>query len=90
VLCAEVMKLQVKLVERAKVIQLPLAKAVGAAEPSDVDRQGEQDGGGLGPLRLATPFATPANETLKITACEQFRRRDSNPDKRHQKPLSCL
>ena len=81
VLCAEVAKLNVKLVERAKVLTLPLplAMAVGDAEG---DREGE---GGF-----ATPLATPARDHLKIAVGDEFRRRDSNPDKRHQKPLSCL
>jgi integrase len=77
VLCAEVVKLKVQLAERGKVIAL--RRAVGA-EPVGAEP----------PSEFATPLATHPHETLKITANRQFRRRDSNPDKRHQKPLSCL
>lgn len=79
VLCAEVVKLRVERVERGKVIALPLAKAVGdnRAHASVEDQA------------LATPFATPDDDPPRIAVGDGFRRRDSNPDKRIQNPLSC-
>lgn len=80
VLCAEVVKLKIKLVERAKVLALPvrLPMAVGAPGMGDAP---DDD--------FATPLATPQGQTLKIAVGEGFRRRDSNPNKRLQRPLSC-
>lgn len=78
VLCAEVMKLRITR-ERGKVIALPLAKAVGDDRPAE----GGED------QVLATPLATPHDDPPKIAVGDGFRRRDSNPDKRIQNPLSC-
>jgi integrase len=79
VLCAEVAKLKVVLEERAKVIRLPVAKAVGAegAPESEEGHEGGRERAVEG-LRLATPFATPAPETARFAVGEGFRRRDSN------------
>jgi integrase len=74
VLCAEVAKLNVRLVERAKVVALP--RAVGASDMGGSEEEGE--GGSEGVVRLATPFATPASQTLRIAAVAELRRRDSN------------
>jgi hypothetical protein len=75
VLCAEVAKLNVRLEARGKVVQLRQAAAGGA---SPVEGAAGASGGVSSPQGLATLFATPANETLRFTASDGFRRRDSN------------
>ena len=77
VLCAEVAKLRISRIERGRVLAMPLAKASGG------ERDPVEDG------TLATPVATPAADLSRIAAVGGFRRRDSNPDKRIQNPLSC-
>ncbi len=66
VLCAEVMKLRITR-ERGKVIALPLAKAVGDGRPQSVGDDAV----------LATPLATPDDQTPKKAVGDGFRRRDS-------------
>jgi hypothetical protein len=94
VLCAEVAKLNIRLVERAKVIALPRAVGApdmeGSGEGAEEVVEGVAEGvveGVVEAVRLATPFATPASQTLRIASVVELRRRDSNfPGRSAQRP----